>query len=90
MDATKSAGNPVGSAKGSNRLSPDEKPLPRDRKVYQHAMTPSEKFALQTCLKAKNALSAIAINIQEGKGCNPDIVKTALAIQLAAAEALFA
>lgn len=62
----------------------------RNRKVYTHEMTGAEKFALQACLKAKNALSAIAEHIQEGKGCKTEIVKSALAIQSAAAEVLFA
>ena len=61
----------------------------RNRIQYDHEMTPSEKFALQVVLKAKNALTAMAVHIQEGKGCSPDIVKTSLAIQLAAAELLF-
>lgn len=80
------------SAKGKQSVGPDSsatKPK-RQKRVYDHEMSASERFALQACIKAKNALAAIAVHIQEGKGCKPEIVKSALAIQSAAADVLFA
>jgi len=52
-------------------------------------MTEREKFALQVILKAKNALSAVAVELQEGKGCSAELLKSALAIQASAAELMF-
>ena len=88
-DQVASKGGASGS-KGASPVSSDGTRKRAERRQYSHTMTEGEKFALQSVLKAKNALTAIAVHIQEGKGCNPYIVKACLSIQSEAADVLFA
>lgn len=62
----------------------------REKRTFDHVMTDKDKFALQTVLKCKNALSATAIAIQEGKPVNAGVVQIALELQKIIAEMLFA
>jgi hypothetical protein len=62
----------------------------RKRREYNHTMTEREKFALQVVLKAKSAMATVAVHIQEGKGCTPEVLQAALNVQAAAASVLFA
>lgn len=61
----------------------------RNRKVYDHEMTSSERFALQAFQKARNALAALCEHVQEGKGCSAEAVTMAIGIQASAAKVLF-
>lgn len=80
--------NPSG-AGGSVATSGGARKKP-ERRIYEHKMTERDRFALQSVLKAKGALTAMAVAIQEGKGCNADLVQSCLDLQSAAAKALFA
>jgi hypothetical protein len=67
-----------------------EPAVDRKRKVYDHELTSSERFALQAFQKARNALTALCEHIQEGKGCSAETVTMAIGIQASAAKVLFA
>lgn len=59
------------------------------RRLYDHAMSPKDKFALQAVLKARSGLNAAAVAIQEGKPINADLVKSCLEVQAACADLIF-
>ena len=60
------------------------------RKVYTYEMTARDKVALRAVLSAKNACTAIAVAIQEGKPVKPESVKACYDLQMVAADMLFA
>jgi hypothetical protein len=61
----------------------------RERRVYEHEMSAGERFALRQILGAKNALTALAIAVQEGRGVTPEIVKSCSQIVQDSADILF-
>ena len=61
----------------------------RKRKEYAHEMTGAERFAYQTVLSAKNACSRLAVAIQEGKGCTPDVIESCTQLVNASGRVLF-
>lgn len=87
-DKPVSANSPVRPPAVPSATSTGKKPE-RVRRVYEYKMTERDRFALQTVLKAKGALTSAAIAIQEGKGCNADLLKSCLELQAHAAELLF-
>lgn len=86
-DSVVTGGSPVSGS--SNSATGGNAKVARKRREYDHEMTEAEKYALQTVLKTKNALSACAVKIQEGKSIPPGVVKACLALQVEAAEVLF-
>ena len=60
------------------------------RKVYAYEMTARDKVALRAVLSAKNACTAIAVAIQEGKPVKPESIKACYDLQMVAADMLFA
>jgi hypothetical protein len=61
----------------------------RHRKVYEHALTEPERFALQTVQRAQSALRTLNAAIKEGRTVNPLVVKKCFELSQAAGEMLF-
>lgn len=88
-DQVKSLADKVESNKKFDKAG-EGKPADRQRKVYDHELSTSERFALQAFQKARNALTACCEHLQEGKGCTSEMVTQAIALQASAALMLFA
>jgi len=70
--------NKVASSSTTGAATAASQPAARNRKVerrtFQHKMTEGEKYALDIVRKAKNGLTQVALMIQEGDGCDPELL----------------
>jgi hypothetical protein len=80
-----------GSVAGSvNKPQVGGKPVTRERKQYDHDMSDSERFALQTVQRAQAALKVVNEAIKSGKTINPALVDLCFDLSKAVGSMLFA